>query len=113
MSGPHKGGETDLIIFRKDEGLKAKLQNGGKAIGDKGYVGEEKVSINNRCDADDVKKFKKVARARHEALNGRLKEFAILSERFRHAISKHRIAFEAVCIVVQYSMENGRKLNDI
>ena len=113
MSGPHKGGESDLVIFRKDEGLKAKIQNGCKVIGDKGYVGDEMVSVNNRYDLDEVKKFKKFARARHEALNGRIKEFAILNERFRHAISKHKIAFEAVCVIVQYTMENGRKLNEV
>ena len=56
------------------------------------------------------KKLKKTARARHKALNGRLKEFVILSGRFRHKIEKHKIAFEAVCVIVQYSMENGRPL---
>ena len=113
MSGPHKGGEHDVTIFRKDGGLKSKLPDGCKVIGDKGYQDDEKVSINNRCDAKDVRKFKKVARARHEALNGRIKEFSVLSERFRHKIDKHKIVFEAVCVVVQYTLENGRPLNPI
>ena len=110
ISGPHQAGETDLVIFRKENGLKDNIPDGCNVIGDKGYSGDEKVSINNRQDSDAVCKFKKTARAPHEALNGRLKEFVILSGRFRHKIEKHKIAFEAVCVVVQYSMENGRPL---
>ena len=111
VSGPHKGGESDLIIFRKEDGgLKSMLPNECSAIGDKGYIGDAKVSVNNRSDSDAVKKFKKTARARHKALNSRLKEFAVLSECFRHKIEKHKIAFEAVCVIVQYSMDNGRPL---
>ena len=113
ISGPIQGAEHDLTIFQKDGGLKSKLSNTCKAIGDKGYVGDEKVSIKNQFDSDEVKLFKRKARARHEELNGRSKEFAILSERFRHSIAKHQIAFEAVCVVVQYTMENGRPLNQI
>ena len=61
VSGPHKAGETDLVIFRKpDGGLKTRIPNDCFIIGDKGYAGDEKVSINNRQDSDEVKKFKKM-----------------------------------------------------
>ena len=113
ISGPHQGGHSDLVIFRKEDGLKSKIPDHCTAIGDKGYIGDEKVSINNRYDSEAVKQFKKHARAGHEALNGRLKEFAILSKRFRHKIDKHKIAFEAVCVIVQYSMENGKPLFEV
>jgi DDE superfamily endonuclease len=100
-SGPHKAGETDLVIFRKEGGLRDRIPEGFKIIGDKGYMG------------DEVRIFKRIARARHEDLNGRLKRFDILSERFRHKIVKHKIAFEAVCVLVQYTLENGQPLHSI
>ena len=53
------------------------------------------------------------AHARHEAFNGRLKSFKVLAEKFRHGQEKHKSVFEAVCVIVQYDMENGRPLFDI
>jgi DDE superfamily endonuclease len=114
VSGPHFAGETDLVIFRKEGGLKDRIPDGFKIIGDKGYVrGEEIVSVNNRLDSVPVKIFKRLARARHEDVNGRLKRFDILSDRFRHNVTKHKIAFEAVCVLVQYNFENGHPLDII
>jgi hypothetical protein len=40
LSGPHKAGQNDKVIFNKPEGLKETLhQRGVKAITDKGYMG--------------------------------------------------------------------------
>jgi DDE superfamily endonuclease len=113
VSGPHKAGETDRIIYRKEGGLRDQIPLGFKVIGDKGYIGEPTVSVNNTFDSDPVKEFKKIARARHEDINGRLKRFNVLTEPFRNGHVKHKIAFEAVCILVQYSMENGHPLHPI
>lgn len=55
----------------------------------------------------------KRALARHETLNGRLKEFAILSVRFRNSVKKHPLVFHAVINVTQLSIVNGEKLFDI
>lgn len=51
--------------------------------------------------------------ARHETLNGRIKEFAILSQRFRNNVKKHPLVFYAVVNVIQTSIENGEKLFEI
>lgn len=51
--------------------------------------------------------------ARHETVNGRLKEFVILSERFRHPLNKHPLVFHAVVNVVQVSIMKGEKLFDM
>ena len=60
LSGPHKGGETDLVIFRKEVGgLKSMIPHDCYLIGDKGYVGEERVSVNNRADSKQVQSLKK------------------------------------------------------
>ena len=49
-------------------------------------------------------------RARHETLNGRLKNWRILSQVFRHHISRHGDVFRACAVVTQPPMENGEPL---
>lgn len=51
--------------------------------------------------------------ARHETLNGRIKEFAIMSHRYRHPLKKHPIVFHAVVNVIQVSISMGEKLFDL
>ncbi len=110
VSGPHKGGESDLIIFRK--ALKDKIPKNKKAIADSAYAAEhEKVAVRNKHDTEEVKEFKRRACARQEKLNGFLKSYGVLSDKFRHPnlMEQHQIAFEAVCVLVQYSLE----VNDV
>jgi hypothetical protein len=76
-------------------GLKNKLPENHLVIDDKGYNGDASVSAPTRIDNINVKMFKRHARACHEDLNGRLKKFSVLS------------VFEAVCVITQYSLENG------
>lgn len=112
-NGPFPAGNSDLQIYRMPEGLKSKIPENKRVIADNGYRGEEQISIPNNQDDDLVKAFKSRARARHETVNGRIKEFKILDERFRQTqdvIEKHKTAFEAVITLVQYDIENGRPL---
>ena len=116
MKGPFKPGENaDIKIFRQEpNGLKKQIPDGKKAIGDRGYRGEqEKVSIRNPHDSATVKDFKNRARARHESFNGRIKQFRVLDARFRHDVDEHQVVFEAVCVILQYEMENGHPLFDV
>jgi DDE superfamily endonuclease len=109
MSGPYKAGDTDIVIFRKPDGLKSKLDSVNQmAIGDKGYAGDLAVSTPSAFDCDDVNIFKRRARARHEDFNRQIKNFAVLSERFRHSVDKHKTV-----LLTQYSLENGQPLYDI
>lgn len=83
-------------------------------IGDNGYIGEpEYLSTPNDLDTDEIVAFKRRARARQETINKRIKEFRILSERFRHDIKKHKMVFEAICVMVQYDLECERPLFEI
>jgi len=85
-----------------------------KVIGDNGYRGERGVvSTPNAHDPEELRKFKSRARARHESFNGRIKNFRCLDVRFRHGIAKHKMVFEAVCVIVQYQLENGSPLFDV
>lgn len=56
---------------------------------------------------------KKRILARHETLNGRLKQFKALGGRYRHKLRKHPKIFHAIINIVQISIENGEKLFDL
>jgi DDE superfamily endonuclease len=112
-NGPFPAGQSDLAVFRKVGGLKSIMPDGMKLIADNGYQGEPIISTPNEFDTPVVKSFKERARARHETFNKRIKEFKILDERFRHGVDKHKIIFEAICVITQYDMENGRPLFDV
>lgn len=51
--------------------------------------------------------------ARHESLNGRLKQFEILNVRFRNKLQKHPSVFHACVNIVQVCIDDGEKLFDI
>lgn len=112
MKGPKPAATHDITVYR--EALKNKIPAGKRAIGDNGYRGEPNtISAPNSHDSKELRRFKSRARARHESFNARIKNFKCLSERFRHGIDKHRICFEAVCVIVQYQLENGSPLFDV
>lgn len=114
--GYEQASVADLRVFRggdvvEEGSLKALMPPGKKIIGDCGYLGEaDVISTRNTFDTPEVKVLKMRARARHETFNGRIKNFSILAERFRHDVSKHESVFMAVCVIIQYDMENGHPL---
>jgi hypothetical protein len=115
INGPFPAGQNDKKIFNKPNGLKSKIPAGKRAIGDEGYVGNpDKITTRNSFDSDAVKKFKRRVKARHETFNGRLQAFGILNHPFRSTgptrLEKHKAAFEACCVIVQYEMDNGHPL---
>jgi hypothetical protein len=105
---------NEAVVEVEDQhhgGLKTRMPAGKYAIGDKGYRGEPgMISTPNSHDPPEVRKFKGRARARQETFNARIKTFACLEKRFHHGLSKQKITFEAVCVIVQYQMENGSPL---
>ena len=113
INGPFQAGDYDITIFRKEGGLKTKIPPGKLVIADKGYIGDDQISTPNEMDSNEVKAFKRRARARQESFNGRVKELRVLSECFRSDPGKHEILFEAVSVLVQFSMENGRPLMEM
>jgi hypothetical protein len=110
VNGPFPASRHDKTIFT-DDGLLDALPAGKKLVGDKGYRGMPVVvSTPNPFDADELREFKRRARARHETFNARLKVFGCLNDRFRHRLEKHKTVFEAVCVIIQFQMENGSPL---
>jgi DDE superfamily endonuclease len=114
VNGPFPAGTPDLMVYRMENGLREKIPEGKRVVGDMGYQGEPgTVSIRNRCDDKGVKKFKSRARSRHETVNGRLKTFSCLKHVFHHNRHSHKKVFEAICVIVQYQMEIGSPLFDV
>ena len=115
MNGPFDAGENDITIFRKPNGLMERLRSlGKKAIGDFGYRGEpDYVSFPNAHDSKPVDRFKSRALKRQENFNCMTKVFQILAGRFRHPERKFGTAFEAVCVICQYKLENEMPLYDV
>ena len=114
-NGPDDAGLTnDLSRFRKPNGLKEQLERVRKlAIGDRGYRGEECISVYNSLDSKAVKMFKRRALLRHETFNGLTRTFDILDGRFRHDNAKFEIALTAVCVLCNYKVEYERPVFDI
>jgi hypothetical protein len=121
IHGPFPAGVPDLTIFRSPDGLKSKLPASKFATADRGYRGEPALRLPNERDTKVAKNFKKRSQARHETFNSRLKGFKILSTRFRHSHNgrkqqgitchdNHKAVFEAVCVLLQFDMENGHPL---
>ena len=114
INGPFPAATGDLQIFRVPGGLRDSMPPGKRLIGDSGYAGEQPlVTIRNAADSNEVQTFKRRVRARLENINSRIKKFSIRSDRFRHAVEKHVFIFGAVCVLVQFEMNNGHPLFDV
>jgi DDE superfamily endonuclease len=113
INGPIPAGTNDIKVYR-EHGLQQKIPFGKKIIGDNGYRGEKgTIDTPNKFDCDEVKEFKRRARSRHESINRRIKVFNCLNYRFIHSIKLHQAAFEAVCVIIQYQIENNNPLFDV
>ena len=62
----------------------------------------------------EERKMKSNARAQHEAVNGRLKQFNVLTTHFRHMkpnkkgmLQKHGMCFNAVAVITQLKFIGG------
>lgn len=113
VNGPFEpGADQDKGNFAS--GLMSKIAPNKKLNADRNHnssePGMQVLATPNLMDPKELCRFKSRARLRHETFNSRLKCYKCLSEKFRHGIDKHKIAFEAVCVIVQYQMDNGSEL---
>lgn len=86
------------------------MEPGEKSIADKGY-NDDNFFINPRNNP----RYPHIKRilARHETVNGRLKQWKCLSTCFRHPLNKHPMCFHAVINIVSIMMENNHPLFEI
>jgi hypothetical protein len=52
-------------------------------------------------------------RSRHKSLNGRLKNWVILTSLYRHDLMKHGNVFWAIAVITQISINVGEKLFEV
>jgi hypothetical protein len=103
INGPYPCGKyPDITIFRS--ALINLLAPGEQVEADLGYRGEQD-KVKTPYEFLTVGQYfaKKRARNRQEAVNGRFKQFTILSSTFRHDISKHADVFYSVAVITQLS----------
>ena len=84
------------------------LEPNEKALADKGYNDTDHFVFPS--DSRNDNKRQKVIMARHETVNRRMKEFAVLGQRFRHALHKHPMCFHACLHLTQLMIEHGHPL---
>lgn len=111
-TGPKRCSIHDTTVW-KESGVAEKTGPEKLGIADKGYSGQAKLSAKNPRDPKPLRQFKSRALARHETFNGRLKMFGALSQCFKHDVDKHIFVFEAICVTVQYQMDNGSPIFDV
>ena len=89
----------------------ALLPEGARVIADSGYTGKSDLeksifAVRNTFDTAAVKNFKKSARARQESVNKRLKEYKCMKECWTDGVERHKVAFTACLVLVQYAIED-------
>ncbi len=88
------------------------MDPGEQVEADQGYIGHpEKI----KCPQNVGNPAEKLAmqgrvRARHEMLNGRLKNWGIFSQVYCHNIMRHGKLFWACAVVTQLTIESGEPL---
>lgn len=107
VNGPFPAGEyPDISIFRTL--LKSVLKRcREKAICDGGYKGEPR-RVQMKGDTNltqETRAFNDLARARHETVNGRIKKYRSMTDRWRHGRDRHHFAFMAVVCLTQMELE--------
>ena len=107
--GPVRGGMSDKEMLTRS-GVLNKLKKGKLACADRGYIAKKfvnKVSWPNVHDSPAVNNHKSRIRLRHESFNGKMSKYSCMSQSWRHTVEQHGIAFRAVAVTIQYSMNDG------
>ena len=114
INGPFVGSKHDGTIFRN--GLSPLLHDDEAVEVDRGYGGDNKMKTPSMGINSKERKMKSNARAQQEAVNGRLKQFNILTTHFRHMkpnregmMKKHGMCFNAVAVITQMKFTIGNE----
>jgi hypothetical protein len=115
VNGPYAAGKyTDIEFFRR--GLAHWLDEHKRVEADNGYIGEvpQKVKCPG-CASNPTENqvMQNRVRSRHESLNGRLKNWAILTSVYCHDLMEHGNVFQAIAVITQISINVGEKLFEV
>jgi hypothetical protein len=114
IQGPYPAGEyPDVKIFNKV--LRHFLDPGERVEADEGYAGHaDKVKCPaNPCNPPENLAMQGRVRSRHETLNGRLKNWGILRQVYRHDILRHGDVFRACAVLTQLAIDEGDRLFEV
>jgi len=114
IQGPYPAGKyTKIKIFNKvlcnflELGKWAEANEGYRSHPDKiKCLGNDTNPVENRVMQGRV-------RAHHKTLNGRLKNWGILSQVFRHHITMHGDVFRACAVVTQLTIQDSEPLFEV
>lgn len=131
INGPYPASVHDITIFRGGKtdqnqedwdknSLFFVVPDGVMGIADDGYKGEPKKLVTSKAEhSREMRSFLARAKNRQESLHSRLKSFNILKNCFRHGrgttdkMEFHKECVHAVCVLVQYDMDNGHPLFEV
>lgn len=107
IAGPFPAGDyPDVEIFQI--GMMNYLDNGETVEADSGYTGDIPVRTPDDFGGNiEWRRMKGQARARHETINGAIKQYNIMSDVYRHSLHKHNSLLKAVCALVQSEIDEG------
>ena len=112
INGPFRCGMPDITVSR--QAILYALSEGERVEADLGYRGEQlKINTPNEFGKEDLEVMKSIARSRHETVNGRMKVFGVLAQRYRHDIQDHSRCFRAVAVIVQLNIETDAPLFNV
>jgi DDE superfamily endonuclease len=105
VNGPFPCGEWSDLKIAKDDLFKSLAPN-EMVVADGGYRdGGWHADTPNGLN-DYMSRIKSVARARHETINKRIKQFNVLRSTFRHDLEKHGFCFHAAANITQLIIEH-------
>lgn len=124
LNGPFLAGVPDIEIAKEKliEAIKLKQTERGdksiRVVSDDGYFSMDLVqylAFRNEFDPRNLAYFKDRALARHERINGRMKNFRILDEQFRHdrgpnpeyKFPRHKATVESLMVTLQLELNHG------
>ena len=107
-AGPFPPGDfNDLEIFRL--WLKENLDENECVETDEGYRGDSAMRTPTDYEGNEqYKRDKARVMARHEAINGKLKEFGILRSVYRGDKNRHHLIFNAIVFIIHSEFLEGR-----
>lgn len=114
IHGPCRAAEHDINVAR--QAFVSFLGDGEMAVADTGYRGEFRTI--KTLDSGHFRSGREygeaaVARARHEAVNSRLKNKEVLVKPFHHDLRFHSSCFRAVAVIEELNIENGYPLFEV
>ena len=109
LNGPFPCGRFADQKIALEEGLEDAMDPGERYLCDGVYQHLASSETPNGLNNYD-QYMKKVARARHETVNGRFKQWGALRQIFRHDRSKHGVVMNAVVNITQIDIEEESPL---